>query len=186
MNLAFDMRRKIRFLHAMEIEDLVQECMHRVLWDIEDYDPQGRASFKSWAVDVVRGHILSLSRRLATRKTDFLEELTPEPGTDSNGPKYEPSCLPDVGRRLMLRSQTQDLLGWLSKSPDGVQYGWEVLNLLLKTHGNRAYAAKALSIHTGQKWTLKRVDSVLAQISVTPRGRDLCESLGIRVNEGEV
>lgn len=171
-------------LRALAHEDLVQECFSRTLTQLPKY--RGRSGVKTWAVEVARNHLISQSRSLACRPVVNACDIDLATGVVGSS---EPCYTPDLSQRLVLRSQTKDLLGWLSDCPDGIDQGWAVLNLLLKTHGNWDYTASALCLHTGQAWTTERVRNVVRAIKDTPRGRALCDSLGIKLtnttNDGE-
>jgi len=172
--LAGALRQSCPPLREQAHEDLVQECFARTLAQLPHYC--GRSGIKTWAVRVARNHLVSQARAIASRPKVNIVDVDIAAGAVGS---CEPCYTPDFGRRLVLRSQTKDLLGWLSDRPDGIDQGWAVLNLLMKTHGNWDYTASALCLHTGQPWTTERVRNVVRAIKDTFRGRALCDSLGI-------
>jgi len=87
--------------------------------------------------------------------------------------------VPDEDRREHLRGSTTGLLGWLRKNPDQVEQGWEILNLLLWTHGDHDRVALNMTLHTGRPWTPQKVRAVIRRIKRTPRGLALCDALGL-------
>jgi len=178
------MRRNIPLLRDLDNEDLVQECYVKALTSLDHYDPR-LSSLKTWTVGIARNHLVSVARRIGSRPQVNREDIEIVSGVPGSA---DPSYEPDIGRRVVLRSQTKEMLGWLSQCPDGIDQGWAVLNLLLKTNANWSYTANALCIHTGQAWTTERVRNVVRAIKKTPRGQALCDSLGIRIdndNEGD-
>jgi len=80
---------------------------------------------------------------------------------------------------MELRGTTKELLGWLRSNPSEVDRGWEVLNLLLWSHGNYNYVSIALMIHTGKPWSVRDVKKTVEKIKGTRRGLALCQALGI-------
>ena len=149
-------------------DDLIQEAYLKALMALDGF--RGEASLKTWTVSMTRNHLISMARAAALR---------PKPAGDASGECAKKNQ--DPGTRLELRDSTKELLGWLRKNPSEVNRGWEVMNLLLKSHGNYPYVALALTIHTGHPWTVEATRNVVRKIEDTPRGRALCEALGISV-----
>lgn len=145
------------------VDDLVQEIYLKALVSLESYS--GRSSIRTWTVALARNHIVSLSRA-AKRRPSLLGDASLTPSRSGEA-------------RQDLREGITDLLGWLRENPSEVDNGWKVLNLLLWTHGDHNYAALAMTFHTGDPWTPQRVRNTVRRIRITPRGRALCEALGI-------
>lgn len=179
--LAGKMRRDIPLLRDLAHEDLVQECFVKALQHLPNYDSR-LGSLSTWTGNLARNHLISMARRIGSRPKVNREDVERSSGVQGS---TEPSYEPDLGHRLVLRSQTRELLGWLSDCPDGIERGWEVFNLLLKTNGNWSYTANALCVHTGRPWTTERVRNVVRAIKTTPSGYSLCESLGINPDAKE-
>jgi len=159
------MHRDVASLSSWDPDDLVQEVLLRAITKLDMFE--GRSSLKTWVVTLAKRHLITMARTAALKPRVSIESVS------------EPSCDFDLDeeRRADLRSATGDLLGWLRETPDEVEHGWEVLNLLLWNHGQYSYVALAMAIHTGESWTEKRVRSVIRSIKETPRGRALCAAL---------
>lgn len=160
-------------LRGYEVEDLVQEVMLKALVKLHLFNGKNGCSFKTWVQNVARNHLCSMSRSVKRRPM-----FTTDDGTLPHRPYRD-----DPAQKTLLRSSTKELLSWLRANPDGVKHGWEVLNLLLKTHGDYEYTAFALTMHTGLPWTVQAVRAAKNRISQTPRGRELCSALGITNEE---
>lgn len=161
-------------------DDIVQECYVRTLSQLDSYS--GHSKLSTWALSVARNHLVSQARSISARPKVNLVDVECASGVWGSA---EPAHEPDPGRRVVLRSHTKELLGWLRSTPDGIEQGWAVLNLLLKTHGNWNYTANALCIHTGRPWTTERVRRVVRAIKDTPQGMALCNALGIGTTANE-
>lgn len=168
--VAFRCMREMPILRAHEPNDLVQEGFARVLERLEKFRED--ASLKTFGTITARNHYTGMARAARIR---------PKPLGDAptGGVRKEQ----DPARAVVLRSSTRDLLGWLRANPEAVQHGWEVLNLLLWTHGNHSYVALAMTLHTSQAWTEERVRCVVRKIQTTQPGRALCAALGLSLKE---
>lgn len=164
---------RIHGLRGWEPEDLVQEVMLRAMIKLEKFEGRNGSSLKTWVLNLARNHLIGISRSVARR---------PSYTTSDGNLPHRPTS-DDPPRRMLLRVTTKELLSWLRANPDGVKYGWEVLNLLLKTHGNYDYTAFAMTMHTGFPWTAQRVRAVRAKFSKTPPGQAMCQALGIVKDE---
>ena len=165
--LAHRMRADVAGLKAHEPEDLVQEAFLKTFSVLDRY--AGRSSFRTWASSVGKRHMLSLARKARVRKLDRTCPLEEEAVGEVRDPEADEA----------LREQTVDLLRWLKKSPDGVEHGWEVLNLLLWRHGDRSKVALAMTLYTRRPWRERDVERVVEEIKETAKGAELCASLGI-------
>ncbi len=151
-------------------EDLVQEVYLKAITKLHQF--RGESTLKTWVVAVGRNTLLRMAKQAARRPRSVGD--------------LDPLVNSDPGRRLVLRSSTKDLLAWLRANPSEVESGWQVLNLLLWTHGNYDYVALAMCLHTRRPWTTERVRRVIRRIRQTPRGLVLCEALGLLITtDGE-
>lgn len=171
--LTFVMRRSLVGLRGWDHEDLVQEAYLRAMLNLDKFEGRG---FRTWVSHLVRNHLISLARAAAVR---------PKPGSGClvDGRPYPKDQ--DASHRMELRDGTKGLLQWLKSEEHEIQYGWEVLNLLLYNHGNVDYVSVAMTVHTGYAWTSERVRNVVRAIRETPKGQALCESIGIITKKKE-
>lgn len=166
--MARDFHTQVPCLRTWDPADLVQEVFLRALVKLDQF--RGDASLKTWVSTLARNHLICMARAAAYRPRAAGDEVHP-PSNDN------------ADKRLLLRSSTSDLLAWLRENPEEVECGWQVLNLMLWSHGDCNYVALALCLHTGSPWTVERVRSTVRSIRKTAKGFALCESLGIRITK---
>lgn len=162
-------------IEGMTEEDLAQEVMLKLISNLHRYEGRNGSSFKTWACRLAKNHLCDIKRRASRRSLVLTEDGAPPEVAEAQ----------DLDTRTTLRCLTKDLLSWLKKNPDGIECGWEVLNLLLKTHGNVEYVSYAMTLHTGMPWSRWKVRKVRAQIASTPRGLAMCQALGIKLKDEE-
>ena len=158
-------------LRTFDAEDLFQDAFLRTMIKLPGY--RGESNLKTWACGVARNHLLDQARHLRHSPTPSGDAISLTANRRGH----------DESKSRELREGIKGLLGWLNKSPGGIEHGWEVLNLMLKTEGNLDYTATAMIFHTGESWTVERVRSVVRKIKVTPKGQALCEAMGIAVKD---
>lgn len=168
--LAYRLHQDVPDLRDWDQDDLVQEALLKAMIRLDDF--RGESSLKTWVISLARNHLITMARHLSHRPRAVGDAV------------YTRPVVAEPHRQVDLREQTKGLLGWLRQSPDGVKHGWEVLNLLLKNHGNFHATATAMSVYSGSPWTVERTRNVVRQIKATAKGQALCEAVGI-VTEGE-
>lgn len=166
-NLASRMRSTSTALKRYELEDLVQEVFLKTLVKLEKFRGDNGCSLSTWTYRVARNHILDLTRATSIR---------PQPIGDSilsfgTSPFITNR---DTFKGYSLRKETKNLLKWLRENPDEIENGWEVLNIMLRSHGNKEYTAVAMTVHTKKPWTINDVRRVLVRIKQTGAFSELC------------
>jgi len=176
--LASSMRQSMVGLRDWEHSDLVQEAHLKVLMGLDRFG--GASSLKTWALSAAKNHLISMARHSRHR---------PRPIGRAAGNAAVSVGLRRVAHdlvdRMILRTSTKDLLGWLRANPGQVDAGWEVLNLLLWNPGNYSYAALAMTLHTGEPWTAEGIRRVIRKIKLTAKGAALCDALGISTGNSD-